>query len=234
MKAGIVMALLVVPMLQAAHAQGGGGADAQAIEGLREIRDSIASLNQSTWWAFWGSFLIGIAVVVTAIVSSWRYARHLGRQVRQAAGHIEVIERDMRDRKRPRVPWAECRVRQVPDFRTGASAQFIHVAITNVGDVGATRLSGHVVYGMASSLEELEGAKEVEIQMGAIPPNATRHQHIPVSGREAEDAGSGHCFRFKITLWYSGVVDTRYEYGLAGALVGHKVTVTEILSESRA
>jgi len=99
----VAMAMLAMPMaLQAAQAQG--DADAQVAEELRRIGDGVASLDSGTWLAFWGSFLIGIAVVTAAIVSSWRYARHLSRQARQAADHFKMVEKDMRVRTGPVCP----------------------------------------------------------------------------------------------------------------------------------
>ena len=113
MKAAIAITVLVMPVaLQAVQAQDG-AIGAQATEALHRIGDSIASMDRGSWLAFWGSFLIGIAVVATAIVSSWRYARHLSRQVRQSADHFKVVEKDMRVRKRPRLSWTDCTIEAV-------------------------------------------------------------------------------------------------------------------------
>lgn len=219
----IAMILLAMPVaLQAAQAQGG-AVDAQAAEELRRIGDSVASLDRGSWLAFWGSFLIGIAIVVAAIVSSWRYARHLSRQVRQAADHFKVVEKDLRVRKRPRLSWTGWKVEADPE----SDEQTVSVAITNVGDVSATGMSAHVVFGMADGPEGLEGRQGDKIQVGAMPPNTTRVFTMPVSGREKEDEGTSHRFRFRITLRYRGAGGARYEYGLVGELVGCEVLITE-------
>jgi len=225
MRAFALAALVVPAVLQGAHAQGG-PTDAQAVEELRRIGDGVTSLDHGTWLAFWGSFLIGIAVVTAAIVSSWRYARHLSRQVRHAAVHFEVVEKDLRERKRPRQSWSGWKVEVDPESKE----QMVSVAITNVGDVSATGLSAHVVFGLADSPDSLEGHRGDKIQVGAMPPNTTRIFTMPVSGRDGD--GAGHRFRFKITLWYRGAGDARYEYGLVGELAGCEVLITELGAEA--
>jgi len=227
MKPMVAMAMLAMPMaLQAAQAQDGAIGE-QAAEELRRIGDGVASLDRGTWLAFWGSFLIGIAVVAAAIVSSWRYARHLSRQVRQAADHFKMVEKDMRVRKRPRLSWTDCAIEAVAALSGPVKEQFISVSITNVGDVSATGLNGYVVTGMAGSDDDLEDAEKTEIRMGAILPSATRRHDIPIGGREGEDADTGRHFRFRIVLRYSGAGNTRHEYMLVGELVGNEVRLAE-------
>lgn len=224
MKGAVIIAAIAMPVaLQAAQAQGG-AADAQGVEELRRIGDAIAGLSQGTWAAL----MAGAALAVAALASLWHFARRLGRQVRRAADRLEYIERDMGDRKRPRLSWTECAVDEFPDFSRPANAQTVSVAITNVGGASATSLGGHVVYGLADSLDGLEGSEKIEIQMGAMLPGATKHQLIPVIGRDGKGAESPHRFMFKITLWYGGVGDTRYEYVLAGALAGRTVSLKEL------
>lgn len=234
MKAAISIAALAMPVvLQAVQAQDG-AMGAQAVEELRRIGDAIVSLDRGTWLAFWGSFLIGIAVVIAAIVSSWRYARHLSRQVRQASDHFGKVEKDLKVRKRPRLYWTWCTVEDIPNSGRMPKKQLISIAIANVGDVSATGLSGHMVAGMAESPEGLEGIKGITTQMGAMLPRAARRHIIPVHSREGEDAGTGRCFRFKITLWYGGAGGDRYEYRLVGELVGNKVRIEEPNETARA
>lgn len=91
-------ALATLVTLQAAQAQGA-PVDAQAAEEPGRIGDGIKDLDRSTWLAFWGPFLIGIAALAVAIPSSWRYAHRLSRQIRQSADHFELIE-DMKERGR--------------------------------------------------------------------------------------------------------------------------------------
>lgn len=215
--AALVAAIVAAHAIQGAGAQGDGGMAGDAVaEELRKIRVQMEEANRRSEALFWESIAVGAVIAGAVAACSVWYLR------KQA----NLLASDIQERLRPAIARTGCNVVKKGETGIEAGMKRVVFEVTNVGQVAAVEVDGHVRFGVGEGMNTPGKARAFGLPIGAIVPNSPNTIIVDVDP-DWDPSRSAEPFRFEIVIRYKAIGGKSFTYVASGALDKGYIQVQE-------